>query len=342
MPKKLQLSIPEPCHENWDNMTAVQQGKFCDSCQKQVVDFSIMSDRQLAEFFKKPSTGSVCGRFMTDQLDRNIEIPKKRIPWLKYFFQFVIPAFLFSLKSSAQDRKEIIVTARDIKKIPRLKETEMSNREIQGVAKILPVVIGKAPAALTIDSLVFNGKKDTGTNCITTRGNVSIRLGGVISVKTNGPLLVVDGLQQSYSRFKEIDPKIIDSISILKAVAAMTIYGPEGVEGAILITTKKINKIEPSPLKKETPKIPGIKVYPDPVQAGKILNLQFNHGDGQEKIIRIMDRGGKIVLEQVLETNKKKDLFQISTDPRWSAGIYFIQVLYENGRVAASGKVIIQ
>ncbi len=102
MAKKIQLSIAEPCHENWDGMTPVDKGKFCGSCQKQVVDFSDMSDRQVAEFFKKPSTGSVCGRFMTDQLDRPMEIPRKRIPWLKYFFQIAIPAFLVSIKASAQ------------------------------------------------------------------------------------------------------------------------------------------------------------------------------------------------------------------------------------------------
>ena len=102
MSKKLQLSIPTPCHENWDAMTPVEKGKFCGSCQKQVVDFSNMSDRQVAEFFKKPSTGSVCGRFMSDQLERDIEIPRKRIPWLKYFFQFAIPAFLVSIKVSAE------------------------------------------------------------------------------------------------------------------------------------------------------------------------------------------------------------------------------------------------
>ena len=94
MGKKIQLSVPKPCHEDWDAMTPVDKGKFCGSCQKQVVDFSNMSDREVAVFFKKPSTGSVCGRFMTDQLERDLEIPKKRIPWLKYFFQFVIPAFL--------------------------------------------------------------------------------------------------------------------------------------------------------------------------------------------------------------------------------------------------------
>jgi hypothetical protein len=122
MSKKLQLTIPKPCHENWDNMTPVQQGKFCGSCQKQVVDFSDMSDRQVAEFFKKPSTGSICGRFMTDQLDRSIEIPKKRIPWLKYFFQFALPAFLVSIKASAQKTQGTVAitkTVKDTTKIPK-------------------------------------------------------------------------------------------------------------------------------------------------------------------------------------------------------------------------------
>jgi type IX secretion system substrate protein len=102
MSKKIQLQIPKPCHEDWDNMTPVEKGRFCSSCQKQVVDFSRMSDREVAMFFKKPSAGSVCGRFMTDQLDRDLEIPRKRIPWVKYFFQFLLPGFLISMKASAQ------------------------------------------------------------------------------------------------------------------------------------------------------------------------------------------------------------------------------------------------
>jgi hypothetical protein len=54
MAKKLQLTIPKPCHENWEQMTPVEQGRFCASCQKQVIDFTNMNDRQLATFFKKP------------------------------------------------------------------------------------------------------------------------------------------------------------------------------------------------------------------------------------------------------------------------------------------------
>ena len=101
MSKKLQLTINDPCHENWDQMTPADKGRFCASCQKQVVDFTHMSDREVAAFFKKPSTGSVCGRFMNDQLDRAIDIPKKRIPWVKYFFTIALPTFLFT-KLSAQ------------------------------------------------------------------------------------------------------------------------------------------------------------------------------------------------------------------------------------------------
>ena len=131
MRKKIQLTIDEPCHENWDCMTPVEKGKFCGACQKQVVDFSNMSDRQVAEFFKKPiqnfSKGnSVCGRFMADQLDRPIEIPGKRIPWVKYFFQITLPAFLFSMKTSAQKTQGAVkVVTKDTTRIPLINNDYM-------------------------------------------------------------------------------------------------------------------------------------------------------------------------------------------------------------------------
>ena len=124
MPKQLQLTIPSPCHEDWEQMSPKERGRFCGSCQKQVIDFTNMSDRQLAEFFKKPSAGSVCGRFMTDQLDRDIDIPRKRIPWLKYFFQIAIPAFLISCRS------------RTIGKIEPQEQTSVSNEPAKEYATL--------------------------------------------------------------------------------------------------------------------------------------------------------------------------------------------------------------
>lgn len=135
--KKINLTIPKPCHENWDKMTQEQQGRFCGSCQKTVIDFTDMSDRQLAEFFKKP-VGSVCGRFEQDQLDRKIVIPRKRIPWVKYFFQFALPAFLVSLKASAQKtsaiKGDVEVCSREIMGKVAMPRTEVFvQREISGM-----------------------------------------------------------------------------------------------------------------------------------------------------------------------------------------------------------------
>ncbi len=101
MSKYLQIQIPKTCSENWDNMSVAKQGKFCSACQKNVIDFTLMSDDDVAKFFKK-NTENVCGRFAADQLNTNILIPSRKIPWLKYFFRISIPAFLFSLKSTAQ------------------------------------------------------------------------------------------------------------------------------------------------------------------------------------------------------------------------------------------------
>jgi hypothetical protein len=103
MKRELQLQIPEPCHENWDAMSPADKGRFCAACQKVVIDFSRMTDNELAAFFKKPS-GSVCGRLRQDQLHRDINVPRKRIPWIKYFFQFILPAFLFSARATAQGK----------------------------------------------------------------------------------------------------------------------------------------------------------------------------------------------------------------------------------------------
>ena len=34
MATKINISIPEPCHENWQNMSVIEKERFCDLCQK--------------------------------------------------------------------------------------------------------------------------------------------------------------------------------------------------------------------------------------------------------------------------------------------------------------------
>src|SRR5215470_615046 len=129
MAKKLQLQVPVPCHEDWENMTNAEKGRFCASCQKTVIDFSNMSDREIALFFKKSSAGSVCGRFLEDQLNRDMEIPRKRIPWIKYFFQFLLPGFLISMKATAQGKVKVMEEETNVAvKNPKLLKNNKSTK----------------------------------------------------------------------------------------------------------------------------------------------------------------------------------------------------------------------
>jgi hypothetical protein len=74
MKKSIQLSIPNPCSEKWENFTPTSTGGFCGSCFKTVVDFTKMSDTEIMQFLKdKPA--HTCGRFRNDQLKEYTELP---------------------------------------------------------------------------------------------------------------------------------------------------------------------------------------------------------------------------------------------------------------------------
>ncbi len=68
MKKKYQISIPDPCQEDWNEMPINGKGRDCSKCEKNIRDFTKMSDNELIALLK--SEENVCGRFSEDQLDR--------------------------------------------------------------------------------------------------------------------------------------------------------------------------------------------------------------------------------------------------------------------------------
>ncbi len=67
MKKKLKLSVNTPCQEKFDDFTPTQKGGFCDSCAKEVIDFTSMTDQEIVDYFEQHS-GKACGRFHPWQL----------------------------------------------------------------------------------------------------------------------------------------------------------------------------------------------------------------------------------------------------------------------------------
>jgi TonB-dependent SusC/RagA subfamily outer membrane receptor len=75
-------------------------------------------------------------------------------------------------------------------------------------------------------------------------GGISVRIRGAHSI--NGdlePLYVLDGMPQQRgfgdTFIRDLNPRDIESISVLKDAASASIYGSRGINGVILITTRR-------------------------------------------------------------------------------------------------------
>ena len=106
MPTPIHVTIPEPCHENWQQMTPNEQGRHCMSCQKTVVDFTLMSDQEILNYISRASS-SVCGRFNNDQLNKTYTEKKIKPSFtFRYAWQMITAAFLLTGGAvSAQSKK---------------------------------------------------------------------------------------------------------------------------------------------------------------------------------------------------------------------------------------------
>ncbi|HMU47709.1 MAG TPA: carboxypeptidase-like regulatory domain-containing protein [Chitinophagaceae bacterium] len=359
MSKKIQLSIPTPCHENWDAMTPVEKGKFCGSCQKQVVDFSTMSDRQVAEFFKKPSTGSVCGRFMTEQLDREIEIPKKRIPWLKYFFGILLPAFFMS-KASAQKLmgKVAAMPNRDTLRVS-------ANEELRTLGMVLPTEI-KPVVGDTICTNTSNVKGEIITNVIPEqriitgtvtdeegnllpgasvvikgrRTGVAVDRNGTFRIKAStGNVLLVSGygLEPTESTVgKESNVQII--------VRKLISCGREVIVTAGMVVVKKKTNRKEIPLIKQLLRDTAsklFKVFPNPVPSGSNLTIEWKETEEGYYSFQLLNQSGQIAHQREIWIDDKARLLNLDI-PSVAAGNYFIVFTSKKTGKRFSEKIIIQ
>lgn len=105
-PTRLKITIPEPCHERWDKMTPTEKGAYCQSCEKEVMDFSGLQQDDIAYYFKHKDTGKTCGRFTKAQLNQTYIIPSEPAPrrtWLRALW--LLPLTLLSKNVFGQERK---------------------------------------------------------------------------------------------------------------------------------------------------------------------------------------------------------------------------------------------
>lgn len=74
----LNISVPKPCHENWETMSPEEKGRFCSVCSKTVLDFTTKTKEEVLNYVADHANEKMCGRFRNDQLQpasAKIEIP---------------------------------------------------------------------------------------------------------------------------------------------------------------------------------------------------------------------------------------------------------------------------
>jgi TonB-linked SusC/RagA family outer membrane protein len=165
-----------------------------------------------------------------------------------------------TMQEDAQVLEEVIVTAQGIKREKQalgyaVSEVSSESLEQRSEGDIARVLSGKASGVRIQQQSGISG---SGTSIII-RGFSSFS-------GSNQPLFIVDGVpfssdtneQKNFvdgnngsSRFLDIDPNSIENVSVLKGLAAATLYGTRGRNGVILITTKAGSSSAAGPRKTE-------------------------------------------------------------------------------------------
>ncbi|QKX03755.1 SusC/RagA family TonB-linked outer membrane protein [Aquimarina sp. TRL1] len=156
------------------------------------------------------------------------------------------PTINVKLAEDAAELEEVVVTARGLKAKPRSLSyaiATVGDDEIEntGEVNLVSSLTAKAPGVSVVSS---SGSVGASAN-IRIRGNTSI-------LRNNSPLFIVDGVPidnssvgngtggaDNSNRAIDINQNDIESISILKGIAAQTLYGLRAANGVVIINTKK-------------------------------------------------------------------------------------------------------
>ena len=324
MGKHIQLTIPQRCHENWEQMKPLDQGRFCSSCQKQVTDFTTMNDEQLAAFFKKPSTGSVCGRFMQDQLDRTINIPKKRIPWVKYFFQFALPAFLLSAKAAAQGKvliKADTVNVHESKKDKANKTTPVKiERRISG--KVIDANgTGVAYASVLLKGTTIGVATDS-------TGNFALKYYGsedsIVLVASSIGFEIIESTVDLTKGGEQIAILLSYNNTLGEVVVAAGSTLGEIFAGGVSIVTE--DNIIDTICSKIFPTKQSLTLYPNPVKTGASLTIKMDNNKKGSYLLQVATVSGQVVYNKEMWLDKN-DRFAKIDIPKVAAGIYLVSLV---------------
>lgn len=157
LPTNPMVRIPEPCHEDWNQMQPDAKGRFCCSCSKSVVDFTTKSDAEILSILAANQGQKLCGHFKISQLERplkDVSPPASKLKASRLTHAFVIAVFLVfgSMLFSCKDEH-----GRDVEQVPVASSQEyiLGNIKIDLPAPLAKeeIILSDAPVAESIPAI---------------------------------------------------------------------------------------------------------------------------------------------------------------------------------------------
>ena len=144
------------------------------------------------------------------------------------------------MEENSQVLQEVVVTA-----YGQTQEKKKLNFAVQSLSSDQVTAGGSANFANSLQGKVAGLQVSTGGGSPNSSTQLIIRaISSVNNSQSNEPLMVVDGvaIRGKGSTLADINPDDIENMSVLKGAAASALYGQEGANGVILITTKSGSK----------------------------------------------------------------------------------------------------
>lgn len=342
------ITVAEPCHEDWNKMSPVEQGRFCGSCQKNVIDFTTKSDEEIIAFFNNYN-GSSCGRFANEQLNRPIKIlalkPASR--FVRYAASLLLPAAFVSTKSNAQTTSpttgDTIVTAQI-----DLPEDIVVGTYIKAPTIAEKVVKGQVIDAVTNEPLAGVSVTLKGSD----RGVVTDDNGGFTIAFTSRK----DVLQYSSVGYQTAEIKVsklstkndvliqMKQVSMLMGELIITGYTNTKTctrtTGAMSVTRNTNYTIWDQ--LKDTLLPAKVQVYPNPVAATGTVQMSFPNVKPGTYQIRLLNNSGQLFYSFQKQISGKNETEQIHLNNLMAAGIYLVQVTDEKNKMIQNSKLLVQ
>ncbi|PTX61617.1 carboxypeptidase-like protein [Kordia periserrulae] len=213
-PTQLQISIPEPCHENWNEMSPTEKGRFCKVCTKEVIDFTSKSDEEIIHHIKKHN--NACGRFYPSQLNRKlIADRKKRNHWLSYVASLLLPMTLFSQEKTADKKNPTKVEQLDSLQFKRLdinsalQRKAKTQKELGKRIAISGTIVDEEGIPLPGVHVSVKNKNSKTTTDFDGNFSMNVRAGSVLTFNSFGfktKELTINASQEIYNIQLAVDP----------------------------------------------------------------------------------------------------------------------------------------